>query len=331
MKALVYTGPQNMVLRDEPEPGQGGNEAVVQVEAVGICGSDLHAYLGHDERRPPPLILGHEAAGTVLEGPMAGKRVAINPLVTCGKCRDCLGGRANLCGARQIISMPPRQGAFAEFVSVPERNLLEVPDDMDIAVAALSEPVATSLHAVGLAQKFSHRPLSEARSLVIGGGAIGVAAALVLSSQGCRKIFLSDTNLRRRRTAMASGVCETFDPVNGGGPDAGTMDVVIDAVGAKASRIAAIKAARPGSVIVHVGLLDGAEGVDARRLTLQEIALVGSYTYSMVDFHAALSALHVGALGSTKWFEERELAAGPAAFSDLSTGQVDAAKIILRL
>ncbi len=330
MKALVYTGPENLAFRDEPEPHRSGEDALVSVDAVGICGSDMHAYFGHDERRPAPMILGHEASGRVVEGRLAGKRVTINPLVTCGICRDCLDGRPNLCHQRQIISMPPRQGAFAEYVAVPERNLVEVPDDMSLSVAALTEPVATRVHGVVLAQRFSHRPLGEARALVIGGGAVGLSAGLVLASHGCREIALADTNERRRRTAAETGAFKIFDPAAAGGPEPGGVDVVIDAVGAKATRAAAIAAARPGSVIVHIGLLDGADGVDMRRLTLQEIALVGCYTYSMIDFRAALSALGSGALGSPDWFEERPLADGSAAFADLRDGRAEAAKIILR-
>lgn len=330
MKALVYTGPQQLAFRDEPDPHQAAGDALVRIEAVGICGSDMHAFLGHDERRPAPLILGHEASGEVVGGRLAGKRVTINPLVTCGFCRDCLGGRANLCAERQIISMPPRQGAFAEYVAVPERNLVEVPDGMDLRVAALTEPVATGLHAVALAYRHAHRPLSEARALVIGGGAVGLAAALVLSSHGCRDVLLADTNRLRRATADKTGICATYDPAEGGGPEPGSIDVVIDAVGARATRRAAVAAARPGSVIVHVGLLDSDHGVDMRRLTLQEIGLIGCYTYSMVDFRAALAALAAGALGTPDWFEERPLSDGSTAFVDLRNGTTDAAKILLR-
>jgi L-iditol 2-dehydrogenase len=330
MKALVYTGPEGLAYRDEPEPRAGAGDALVHVEAVGICGSDMHAYLGHDERRPAPLILGHEASGLVVEGALAGKRVTVNPLVTCGLCADCLGGRSNLCAERQIISMPPRQGAFAEYIAIPERNLVEVPDGMDPSIAALTEPVATGLHAVLLAHRHGQRPLSEGRALVIGGGAVGLAAALVLASHGCRDVLLADTNAGRRRTAAATGACATFDPAGGDGPEPGSIDIVIDAVGAKATRAAAMAAARPGSVIVHVGLLDGADGVDVRRLTLQEIALVGCYTYTMVDFRAALAALRSGALGTPDWFENRPLAEGAAAFADLLQGRATAAKIVLR-
>ena len=108
MKALVYTGPNALEMREVPDPAPKADEALLRVESVGLCGSDIHAYLGHDERRPAPLILGHEAAGTIMAGPGKGDRVTVNPLVTCGTCEACLAGRDNLCPDRQIISMPPR-------------------------------------------------------------------------------------------------------------------------------------------------------------------------------------------------------------------------------
>ena len=150
MKALVYTAPMTLVLRDEPEPVAGNDEVVVRVDACGICGSDMHGYHGHDERRPPPLILGHEAAGRVLTGRLAGRRVAVNPLVTCGTCEYCLGGRSHLCPSRQILSLAPRQGAFAELVRVPEANLVELPDGLDTVHAALAEPMALPCCAASL-------------------------------------------------------------------------------------------------------------------------------------------------------------------------------------
>ena len=101
MRALVYTEPRSLTYRDEPAPRLPDGECLVRVEAVGICGSDMHAFLGHDERRPAPLILGHEAAGVVVEGPGTGTRVTVNPLATCGQCRACKAGRNNLCPERQ--------------------------------------------------------------------------------------------------------------------------------------------------------------------------------------------------------------------------------------
>ncbi|MGB3314363.1 MAG: alcohol dehydrogenase catalytic domain-containing protein, partial [Albidovulum sp.] len=106
MKALIYTAPESLDYRDVPDPVPKPGEELIRIERVGICGSDMHAYLGHDSRRPAPLILGHEAAGIVTGGPRDGERVTVNPLVTCGSCAACRSGRDNLCVSRQIISMP---------------------------------------------------------------------------------------------------------------------------------------------------------------------------------------------------------------------------------
>ena len=194
MQALVYVGNEQMAFREEAEAVPlSSDETLVRIEAVGICGSDMHAYLGHDPRRVPPLILGHEAAGTVLDGSLSGKRVVINPLITCGHCNHCLDGRQNLCAERDLIGMY-RPGAFAERVAIPERNLIEIPEGMDAALAALTEPAATATHTVNLAERALARPISEAKALVIGGGSVGLFAALSLAYRGVSDITLADTN-----------------------------------------------------------------------------------------------------------------------------------------
>lgn len=330
MKALVYTAPETLVYRDEADPQTGDGECLVRIDAVGICGSDMHAFKGHDQRRPAPLILGHEASGVVVEGGPKGRRVVINPLVSCGHCPLCLSGRINLCPNREIISMQPRQGAFAEMINIPERNLVDIPEGMESSKAALAEPIATALHGVNLAAKASDRPLCEVKALVLGGGAVGLAAALVLRSQGCLRIQLGDTNPLRRQTANAQDIGQVYDPISGPNPDENSIDVVIDAVGSRATRIAALAAVRPGGTVVHIGLQDSDDGIDIRKITLQEVALLGSYTYSMVDFRATVAAMHNGALGKLDWIEQRPLSEGAAAFADLSNGATAAAKIVLR-
>lgn len=328
MKALVYTANERVELRDEPDPTPTEGEAIVGVEAVGICGSDMHAYLGHDPRRVPPLILGHEAAGVVLAGPGSGRRVVINPLIHCGRCDDCLGGRTNICAERDLIGMY-RAGAFAEQISVPAQNLIDIPEGMDSAHAALTEPAATALHAVNLAARAAHRPLGEARALVIGGGSVGLFAALALADQGAAEIHLAETNPLRRDTAAATGACNAFDPMTSPAPES-SFEVVVDAVGGSASRAAAVAAVRPGGVVMHIGLLDSDGAIDMRRITLQEITLIGTYTYTPVDLRATLGKLHRGAFGDLGWIEQRPLAAGAAAFDDLLHGRSAAPKIILR-
>ncbi|MEM7748255.1 MAG: alcohol dehydrogenase catalytic domain-containing protein, partial [Pseudomonadota bacterium] len=206
MKALVYTGPHAMEVRDVADPTPAASdELLIRVEACGICGSDMHAWHGHDDRRPAPLVLGHEAVGTIVEGDRAGTRVAVNPLVTCQTCEHCLSGRENLCFTRQIISMPPREGAFSQFIAVPERNLVAVPDHVKPVAASLTEPLACGWHAVRLADQAMFKPMAEARVLVLGGGAIGLGAALALRIFGATDIWIAETNEVRHAALNKAG------------------------------------------------------------------------------------------------------------------------------
>jgi len=329
MKALIYTGEKSLAYEDAPDPDESADTVRVRVESVGICGSDMHAFLGHDERRPAPLILGHEAAGVVLDGRMAGQRVTINPLVTCGTCPACLAGRDNLCPSRQIISMPPREGAFAEMVAIPERNLVVVPDHVPSDHAALVEPLACGWHAVRLAQPILALPPGEISALVLGGGAIGVGAALALAAHGIGAIKVAEPNpVRRARLDSLAGFA-VVDPASTGAVSAGAADLVIDAAGFAATRRAASRAVRHGGVIAHIGLGDNDGGLDVRRMTLQEITFFGTYTYTRGDFADTAAALFSGRLGGLDWVETRPLAVGAAAFDDILAGRVAAPKIVL--
>jgi L-gulonate 5-dehydrogenase len=329
MKALVYTGPEAMTLRDVPAPRAGNDEAIVGVEAVGICGSDMHAFLGHDDRRPAPLILGHEAAGRIVSGRDKGRRVTVNPLITCMACPACLSGRTNLCASRQIISLPPRPGAFAEQVVIPERNLQTVPDDVAIEKAALCEPLACSWHAVKLGAAASAARLPEARALVIGGGPIGVGVALSLATFGAGDITIVEPNPVRRPALARAGDFKVVSSAEDNAASA-AFDIVVDAYGGGASRALASRTARPGGVIVHIGLASGAGGLDVRRMTLQEITFIGVYCYTMFDFADTFAAMIAGRLGPLDWIETRPLVDGAHAFADIRAGRNAIPKIVLR-
>jgi 2-desacetyl-2-hydroxyethyl bacteriochlorophyllide A dehydrogenase len=328
MKALVYTAPNEVVYRDEPPPVMGAGEVLIDVDAVGICGSDMHAYHGHDPRRVPPLILGHELVGRIVDGPGKGRRVTVNPLITCGICEYCMQGRDNLCANRTMIGMT-RAGGFAELMSTAARSVIDVPEDMSTRAAALAEPAATALHALHMAARALVRPLAECRALVLGGGAIGMLCALLLRNYGVHEVTVAETNaLRRQSVTSATGVT-VYDPASHA-PPANSFDIVIDAVGSRSTRTAAIASIKPGGVVMHIGLMDWASEIDMRKLTLAEITLIGTYTYSTSDLRAAVAALHQGAFGTLAWVEERPLSEGPAAFRDLHDGRSAAAKIVLR-
>src|SRR5882757_797861 len=122
MRALVYMGPEKVEIQDVPIPAPQAGEALLKIHASGICGSDIHGFLGHSERRKPGLILGHEAVATIAEVHPSvetwkpGQRVVVNPLITCGRCAACLTGRQNICGSWKVLGLDRTQGTYAEFV-----------------------------------------------------------------------------------------------------------------------------------------------------------------------------------------------------------------------
>ncbi|MFK7854173.1 MAG: alcohol dehydrogenase catalytic domain-containing protein [Granulosicoccus sp.] len=328
MKALVYTGTQSLDFRDAPMPELQASETLVRIEASGICGSDMHAWHGHDARRIPPMILGHELAGRIEGGPRDGDRVAINPLISCGNCRDCRAGLPNLCASRDLLGLG-RAGGYAEHIAAPTANLFSIPDKLDAIHASLMEPTAVSLHAIHLAERVLGRPISECRTLVIGGGAIGALAALLLEQKGARQISIAETSSFRRESLKSMCSADVYDPLGNKLPEANQFELVIDAVGSGATRRSASEMVRTGGVISHIGLQDNKEGLDTRRLTLQEITFIGNYTYNQTDLQAALDLLEDGAIGTLDWVETRPLSEGAQAFNDIHEAKTSAPKIVL--
>jgi threonine dehydrogenase-like Zn-dependent dehydrogenase len=208
--------------------------------------------------------------------------------------------------------------------------VVPIPDAMPIEHAALAEPVAVSWHAVRLGMERLHQPLAACRVIVLGGGAIGLAAAIVARHFGAAIIRVAEPNALRREAIRAQEALDAYDPAKPGAPADNSVDLVIDAVGAAATRAAACAMVRPGGVIVHAGLLPGQDGLDIRKITLQEITLTGTYCYTPTDFIQTVEALAAGRLGGLRWFETRALAEGAAAFADIDQGATAAAKLILR-
>ncbi|MFT4700666.1 MAG: L-gulonate 5-dehydrogenase [Yoonia sp.] len=325
MKALIYDGPEKLGFRDVADPIAAPGQQLIKIMSVGICGSDMHAYLGHDDRRPAPLILGHEAAGIIVGGPRDGERVTVNPLVCCGTCQACTTGHDNLCPERLIISMPPREGAFAQFVAMRDENLVTVPDNISLDAASLAEPIACGWHTVRLARQALDGMAQTA--LVIGGGAIGLGAALSLTAQGVPNVTIVEPNALRRDVLNTQCNQKAISPDDL--PDDAMFDLVIDGVGYAATRANASAHARPGGIIGHIGLGEGTGGLDVRRMTLQEITFIGTYTYTAQDFRDTAAAIFDGSLGPLDWTEQRPLSDGAAAFADIRAGRTAAPKIIL--
>jgi len=332
MKVLVYTQPNEMQVLDRPYPSLDMDEVILKIESVGICGSDMHAFHGHDPRRKPGLVLGHEFAGTIEETSSAlflkGQRVTGNPLITCGHCEYCLQGRNNLCANRTMVGMT-RPGAFAEFMSIPASSLIAIPEGLSLDSAALTEPAATAVHAINLSMRALHRPIQECRVLVLGGGAIGMLSALLLRHYGVDDFVVAEVNPLRRKAIEKHIGCKTLNPIEEKTPE-NSYEFVMDCVGAVVTRNSALAAVKPGGVMMHVGLQDWSSEIDMRKLTLSEITLLGTYTYSTVDLQATVNLLARHAFGDLSWVEKRSLNDGPQAFNDLHAGKTAAAKVILK-
>ena len=332
MKALVYTGTEELTYKEFSNPNLIKGESIVKVLASGICGSDMHAYHGKDERRIPPLILGHEVSGIIQEGKEKGKQVVLNPLITCGSCEYCKSEREHLCPDRVLLGMNrpiERQGGFAELVLVPDKNIYELPKGLEMKKAPIAEPTAVSLHAVELGEKSIKKPLKELKVLVIGGGAIGLLCALILEKvKDCNNVILSEPNEKRLKVCSNHLKSKTLKPNN---PELkeNSFDIVFDTVGLEITRQSSIKLVKPGSSIIHIGLSQPSGEFDFRKTTLQEVTFIGTYCYTNKDFEKTLKILSNNDLGNLEWIEFRNLNEGAGAFKQIHDGSCSAPKIIL--
>ena len=332
MKALVYTGVEELTYREEKDPVDKEGESILQVHASGICGSDMHAYHGKDERRIPPLILGHEVSGKILNGKFKDKSAVLNPLITCGKCEYCENKREHLCPNRVLLGMNrpyERQGAFAELITVPDTNIYDVPDKLDIKEAAVAEPTAVSLHAVLMAENSSKKHLGECRTLVQGAGAIGLLCSLILSKiKGNLDITISDPNNLRLKECSKYVDAKFVGPSDKDlKPD--SFDLVFDTVGLAVSRQQAISVVKPGGTIIHIGLTQPAGEFNFRKATLQEVTFIGTYCYTNEDFRETIQILANKDIGNLDWIEYRDLKKGAEAFKQIHDGTCSAPKIVL--
>ena len=342
MKALVWLGPEDLQMRDVALPELAPGEVLIETSAVGICGSELSGYLGHNSLRRPPLIMGHEAAGRILktgdattlaDGTTAqvGTRVTFNPLIVCGTCDRCRAGFNNLCRHRQLVGAA-RPGAFALFVAVPAGQCWSLPDTLSDLAASLTEPLACAVRAVSLAHLAPGNSL-----LILGAGPIGLFCLAVARSLGIEEVIVSDMLPSRLAiaeqwgatavlNARTTNVVQTVQDMSHGGATA-----VIDAVGATATRAQAVQAVVPGGRVVFIGLHDEESPLATNYLIRQEITITGCFGYSQQDFARAFTLLQAGVIQpSADWLEERPLAEGAAAFAELVKGTANATKIVLR-
>jgi threonine dehydrogenase-like Zn-dependent dehydrogenase len=316
LKALVFTAPGTVELLDVPEPEPAPGDVLVQVRAAGICGSELHGA-----RRPgfrePPLIMGHEFAGTSA----GGEAVVINPILSCGRCEQCQRGLRHVCREREIIGVH-RAGGFAERAAVPASALRPVPLGLPWETAALIEPAANAVHAWNrTGGALGADGAKGARVAVIGCGAIGLLCVAMAVSGGAGRIDVSDLSPDRLAAAQRLGASVA-------GPNLhGEYDVVIDAVGSAATRAASVAHQRPGGVAIWLGLADEDAGFDASALVRSEKRVLGSFAYSDEEFAQATGLIREWDLA---WAAGYPLTEGAEIFTELMNGGLYPVKALLR-
>jgi len=315
-----------MSVDDVPGAEPGTGEVIVRSEAAGICGSEVEGYLGRMANRVPPLVMGHEFAGTVTavgggaDRSWVGKRVAINPIVGCGHCRYCARGDRNLCPDRYLVGVGV-QGGFASTVVLPERCLFEMPAGMDARLGALAEPLANGVHAIR-----SGAPARATSAVVIGAGTIGLACMQAALLHGIEVVTVLERHPTRRDHALRLGANEAFSSGEELKPG---VDLVVDAAGADATRRLAVDLLNPAGTAVFIGLHDDQTPLSWHRVIRGNHTVKGVFGYSDADFQQALDWLAEGRAGIGDLKGILPLDEGPAAFATLAQGPTADIKVFL--
>ena len=339
MKALVLTEYLRLEFLDVPAPTPGPEDVLVRVEACGICGSDVHGFDGSTGRRIPPIIMGHEAAGVVVEAGAGagawrpGDRVTFDSTVYCGKCPFCRAGRINLCDDRRVLGVScgeyRRDGAFAELAAVPQRILHRLPDGVSFVHAAMTEPLAVAFHAV------RRLPIAfDAAAVVVGAGMIGLLALQALAQAGCRVVAAVDIDARRRGRALALGAAAAVAPEQAeaevrGATGGRGADIVIEAVGAAGTVALAAALARKGGAVALIGNVAPEVPLPLQTAVTRELTLAGSCA-SAGEYPACLDLIARGAVRLDPLLSAvAPLAEGAAWYARLREGAGDLMKVVL--
>jgi L-iditol 2-dehydrogenase len=346
MKALLLSEYNRLdVTTDMPRPTPGPGELLIRIAACGICGSDVHGYDGSSGRRIPPLVMGHEASGTVAEVGDGvrqfgmGDRVTFDSTVYCGQCEYCIAGDVNLCDNRQVVGVScgdyRRHGAFAEYVVVPERIVYRLPDELSFAEAAMLEAVSVALHAVRVAG------LSGGETaLVIGAGMIGLLTLQAARAAGCARVFIADLDPTRLALARDLGADETIDTSGGASGPALVaevhrlsggkgVDAVFEAVGRDETVAASIDSVRKGGTVVLIGNITPEVRLPLQKVVSRQIRLQGTAA-SSGEYPEAIELMRTGAIRVKPLITAvAPLEEGPQWFERLHRGEPNLMKVVL--
>ena len=341
MKALLLTEYKKMQITDVDEPEVGPDDVLVQVEACGICGSDIHGYDGSTGRRIPPLVMGHEAAGIVVgtgdnvNDLPNGTRVTFDSMVSCGQCEFCRAGNANLCDNRMVLGVScgeyRRHGAFAERISVPRRIVYQLPDTLPFEEAALVEAVSVAVHAANVT------PITLGdTAVVVGAGMIGLLTLQAAKAAGASRVIAVDLNDKRLQVAKELGADEV---VRGDQCDAAQTiiemtggrgaDVAFEVVGATPTVKTAIESVRKGGNVTLVGNVSPTIELPLQSVVTREISLHGTCGCNG-EYPQCIDLMDRGIINVKPLITAKiSLADGPQWFERLHAGDADQMKVVV--
>lgn len=342
MKALLLSEYLKLEMTEVAVPVLAQDEVLLRVEACGICGSDVHGFDGSSGRRIPPIIMGHEAAGTIasvgsgVSGWSVGERVTFDSTLYCGACSYCLRGEVNLCDNRQVFGVSctdyRRNGAFAEYIAIPERVLYRLPQGLSFAEAAMIEAVSVALHAVAVSEFKAGDTV-----LVLGAGMIGTLIVQALRVAGASHIFVADPDASRLPGAGSSGA-HTLIHLEGAGHDAasavlqkyaGGVDHVFEAVGIGSTVKTAVAAVRKGGTVTLVGNIAPQVELPLQAVVTRQIRLQGTAA-SAGEYPRAIELLASKQIDVSPLISAVEpLSRGADAFERLYRREPNLIKIIL--
>jgi len=290
MKAVVYSGAGQLVVQELAQPQ--GEGTLVEIEACGICGTDLTIFAGKHPRSKAPLVIGHEFVGRIVEPApgsdlAAGTRVACFPLYSCGHCEACTSGLEHVCETLRLVGIDG-PGGMVEAVRLAPDLLYPVPDDLPAIVAAQAEPVAVCVHAANIGSIKGGEAVA-----IIGAGPIGITLAILLRHRGVAQIVITDTNQDRLSAArdlgfltVAAGetITDALEARSG-------FDVVFECAGVGAAVNSAVASARVGGRIVIVSIHKAPQPVDLQALSFRELRVLGTRVYTRFEFLEAIALL----------------------------------------
>ena len=326
MKALRYLGPGHLAVREVPAPAISDNEVLVRVMACGICGSDVHGYLGLTGRRTAPMTMGHEFSGQVMEsGNLVrtfnkGDNVVVQPLNFCGECANCRRGNTNMCLNGRLFGVMAVDGAMAELIAVPEKLLFRLPEECSYEVGALAEPFAVALGAVKKAGS-----LKDKKVLIVGAGTIGLCILELVKLRSPRLIIVSDLSDARLKLAQELGADRVINPGKEDYLDgvsrstSGSMvDVSIEAVGIAATVNQAIKSLKRMGICLWVGNSAREIEVNMQEIVTRALKIFGTYIYTHGEFGEVVDIMGAGGLMAERLISKTvSLQEGPDAFKAL--------------